>query len=196
MIKKLAMQPGEFNSSFLSCEKDIETILRKLFIESRPYSDQLKRLLILNVPDCLDNDSDLYKEKIDISLKELSERGYICTIPKISLKEHEEVKAYIIVSFDNFTMNVTNPEFRDHVITFDILCNTDYWDLGDFRLRPLKIAGYIDGILNNTKLSGIGRLQFLSCKELIINEDLSGYTLVYMTINGSDDKIEREEDNG
>ena len=35
---------NKFNSSFLSFEKDIETILRKLFIESHPYSDILKKL--------------------------------------------------------------------------------------------------------------------------------------------------------
>ena len=32
-----------------------ETILRKLFIESRPYSDDLKRLLVINTKDCLDD---------------------------------------------------------------------------------------------------------------------------------------------
>ena len=42
-------------SSFLSCEKDTELILRKLFIESRPYSDILKRLLVLPVKDCISN---------------------------------------------------------------------------------------------------------------------------------------------
>ena len=36
---------NKFNSSFLSYEKDVETILRKLFIESHPYSEILKRLL-------------------------------------------------------------------------------------------------------------------------------------------------------
>ena len=50
MVKNLAMNP--FQSSFLSCEKDAEIILRKLFIESRPYSDDLKRLLVINTPDC------------------------------------------------------------------------------------------------------------------------------------------------
>ena len=28
---------GEFRSSFLSCEKDAETIIKKLFVDSRPY---------------------------------------------------------------------------------------------------------------------------------------------------------------
>ena len=46
---------NKFNSSFLSFEKDIETILRKLFIESRPYSNELKKMLIINTEDCLEN---------------------------------------------------------------------------------------------------------------------------------------------
>ena len=46
---------GGIDSSFLSCEKDTEIILRRLFIDSRPYSDYLKRLLLINTPDCLDD---------------------------------------------------------------------------------------------------------------------------------------------
>ena len=41
----------DIRSSFLSCEKDTETILRRLFIESRPHSDTLKKLLIVNTKD-------------------------------------------------------------------------------------------------------------------------------------------------
>lgn len=51
----LVMKKIDFSTSFLSCEKDAESILRKLFIESRPYSDYLKRLLVINTKDCLDN---------------------------------------------------------------------------------------------------------------------------------------------
>jgi hypothetical protein len=55
MKKDLVMKPTDFTSSFLSCEKDLEAILKKLFIESQPYSDDLKRLLVINTKDCLDN---------------------------------------------------------------------------------------------------------------------------------------------
>ena len=61
-------------------------------------------------------------------------------------------------------------------------------------MRPLKIAGYIDGILNNNKLTGIGEFNFLGCNELILNENLSGYTLSYRAIHGTDDKIAPKED--
>jgi hypothetical protein len=182
---------GVFNSSFLSCEKDTESIIRKLFVDSKPYSDMLKRLLLINTPDCLnDMTNQVYIDKIkNTSIKDLREQGYIRLEPKIKLKENEEVKSYIVISFDNFVPNATNPEFRDCVVMIDILCHTDYWDVGNFRLRPLKIAGYIDGILNESRLSGIGKFQFMGCNELVLSEELSGYCLMYSAIHGSDDEI-------
>ena len=191
MKKDLVLRPIDFTSSFLSCEKDLETILRKLFIESQPYSDDLKKLLVINTKDCLDNkNSQIYKDAIkDMSLAKLREQGYIKLQPKIKMPEHEEMKSYLIFSFDNFVTNRTNPQFRDCSVYIDILCHTDCWDLGNFRVRPLKIAGYIDGILNNTRLSGIGTFQFLGCNELVLDETLSGYTLSYAAIHGTDDVL-------
>ncbi len=189
MKRDLVMK--NFQSSFLSCEHDTETILRKLFVESKPYCDELKRLLVINTKDCLDNlNNEVYNNKIkEMTVGKLIDEGYIKIVPKIRFPENEEIKSYIIISYDNFTPNENNPQFRDCMVHFDILCHTDYWNIGDYRLRPLKIAGYIDGILNNTKLSGIGTFQFVGCNELILNEELSGYSLMYAAIHGSDDKI-------
>lgn len=192
MLKKTVLYPKDFNSSFLSCEKDFNLIIKKLFINSKPYSDYLKRLLVINTRDCIDNlDSQVYKEIIEkTDLEVLTNKQYIRTVPKISMPEHEELKSYIVLSMDNFAPNGENPEFRDCILNFDILCHTDVWDLGNFRNRPLKIAGYIDGILNRTKLTGIGTLNFAGCNELILSPDLAGYTLSYYAIHGSDDRIE------
>lgn len=186
---------NKFNSSFLSFEKDIETILRKLFIESHPYSDILKRLLVINTKDCLDNlDSEAINEKIkEMTLAKLRQEGYIKLEPKIAMPEHEEVKAYIIISCDNFTPNNNNPYYRDCTVSFTIVCHLDYWDLGNYRIRPFKIAGFIDGILNEAKLSGIGTFNFLGCDEVVYNEDLAGYTLIYRAVHGNDDRLPGEE---
>lgn len=183
------------DSSFLSCEKDMETILRKLFIENQPYSNILKRLLVINTEDCLDNlNSKVINEKLEeMSLAKIRQEGYIKLAPKIRMPEHEEIKSYIIITCDNFTPNEKNPFYRDCTVTFDIICHIDYWDIGDYRLRPLKIAGYIDGILNNTKLSGIGTFNFLGCNQLILNEDLAGYTLMYRAVHGNDDRLPPQE---
>lgn len=177
-------------SSFLSCEKDVELILKKLFVENRTHSETLKKLLVIPNKDCLSNNTnEKYREKISqMSVAKLIEEEYIVLKPKIRFKEHEAIKSYIALSFDNFVPNNTNPEFRDCMLHFDIICHTDCWDLGDYKMRPLKIAGYIDGILNKTRLSGIGTFQFAGCSELILNEELSGYTLSYWAIHGGDDK--------
>lgn len=180
-------------SSFQSVEKDIELILKKLFIENKPLSDELKKLLIINTKDCLDEvNASKYKILIDnMKLKDLREEGYIRLEPKLKFNEHEEVKSYLILSLDNFTPNETNPEFRDCTVSFDIICHTDYWDIGNYRLRPIKIAGIIDGILNGSKLTGIGEFLFMGCNELILNEELSGYTLMFRAIHQTDgdDKV-------
>lgn len=196
MRRDINLPSSQFSSSFLSCEKDIEEILRKLFVSSKPYSDYLKKLLVINTQDCLDNEtSTTIQQKIaDMSLAKLRQEGYIKLEPKIRFGEHEEVKSYIIISCDNFTPNATNPHYRDCTVTFDIICHTDYWDIGNYRVRPLKIAGYIDGILNKARLSGIGTFNFMGCNQLILNEELSGYTLMYSAIHGNDDKLEAEEE--
>ena len=196
MRRDINLPSSQFSSSFLSCEKDIEEILRKLFVSSKPYSDYLKRLLIINTRDCLDNEtSTTIQQKIaDMSLAKMRQEGYIKLEPKIRFGEHEEVKSYIIISCDNFTPNATNPHYRDCTVTLDIICHTDYWDIGNYRVRPLKIAGYIDGILNKARLSGIGTFQFMGCNQLILNEELSGYTLMYRAVHGNDDKIAAEEE--
>ena len=176
-------------SSFLSCEKDAETIIKKLFVTSKPYSDELKRLLVINTKDCLDNSNENYKKIVEnTSVKELIEENYITLVPKIKLKEHEEIKNYIVLSFGNFEPT-SNPEYRDCEISFDIYCHTDYWYLGNYCIRPMKIAGIIDGILNKSKLSGIGQLEFLGLIPLNGNSDYKGYTLSFRSIHGNDDNL-------
>lgn len=181
-------------SSFLSFEKDVETILKALFVQSQPHSDSLKRLLVINTKDCLDNtESQVYKDVLEeMTLAKLIKNGYIKLNPKIRMPEHEEIKSYIIISADNFTPT-SNPQYRDCTLTFDVICHIDYWDIGDYRQRPIKIVGYLDGLLNNAKLSGIGELEFVGCNELILNEDLAGYSLMYRATHGNDDRLPPKE---
>ena len=181
-------------SSFLSCEKDTELILRKLFVQSRPYSDTLKSLLIIQAPDCLDN-MEKYKEKLDsFSIARMVDEGYIQFDSVVKNKEHEQVKARIHVYFDNFSKDYTNPEFRDCEVHFEVIVHHDQSDLGNYRQRALKIVGYIDGLLNNTKLTGIGTLQFQNCFKTTTDENYGGYTLVYQATHGSDDQINNEDE--
>ena len=51
-------------------------------------------------------------------------------VPKLYIDG--SVLNYIIISFDNFTPNATNPEFRDNIISFDVICHFDQWHLKNF----------------------------------------------------------------
>ena len=191
-------------SSFLSCEKDAQEIVKQLFVKSKPYSDRLKRLLIINNPDCLDEDNEDYQKLIDSKpLSALRKEGYVRLNPKIARKEFEEIKSFILITFDNFTPNRVDPKFMDCTVNFDIICYDDEWDLEGFQVRPIVIAGYIDGILNsitnqnknlwanrkasNIKLSGMGEYGFLGCNLVVLNEDISMYTLSYRAVHFTED---------
>ena len=126
-MKRDVIEVPDLKSSFLSIEKDIERILTKLFFENQPQNRQLLRLLVIPTKDCLSNltNEDYVKKVRETSLATLIEEGYIKLAPKIPMPEHEKVKSYIIISFDNFTPT-NNTEFRDCTIHFDIICHTDY----------------------------------------------------------------------
>lgn len=192
-MKRDTIMTKPIKSTFYSCEKDAEAIIKKLFVSSKPYSDDLKRLLVINTKDCLDKSNQNYQKIVEnTSVKELLEGKYITLVPKVKMKEHEEVKNYVVISFDNFSPT-TNPQYRDCTVSFDIYCHTDYWDLGDYALRPLKIAGIIDGILDGSRLSGIGTFQFLGLNQLAVSEELSGYSLIFEAVHGNDDMLAPEE---
>ena len=55
-------------------------------------------------------------------------------------------------------------------------------------MRPYQIAGYIDGLLDETKLSGIGTLQFVGASEIIMNEYIGGLSLNYIAVHGNEDR--------
>lgn len=194
------------HSSFFSCSEDTKTILKELFVKSGTYSDRLKRLLIVNNPDCLDMSNQKYQKLIDSkSLSTLRKQGYVRTNPKIARKEFENIKSFILLTYDNFSSNAVDPKFMDCTLNFDIICYDDEWDLDDFQIRPIVIAGYIDGILNSisndnkiawqnrgtsssVKLSGMGEYYFLGLNLVVLNQDISMYTLSYRALHFTEDK--------
>lgn len=165
------------NSSFLAMEKDTSIIITKILEDT-----ELKKLLYYTTKDCLSK-PDLNQEQTYSLIGE-----NVRIVPRVPVEK--EGKPYVIIAFDNFMENQTNPEFRDSIITFDILMPFEMWDLDDFRLRPYKIAGRIDGRINNQRLTGIGKVQFLSANQMIINDQFAGITLMYQVIHGGEDTHE------
>lgn len=185
-----------FQSSFMSLPRDTETIWRKLLVDSKPYSDRLKRLLIVNTPDCLDMTQEQYQQKINqFTVNDMFREGYISNVPLVEVPEHGEVQSSIVLQFDTFTTSSDNPHYRNGILEFTIICNIRYWQLNDYQLRPWMIAGYIDGMLNGTELSGIGKLQMMGASVVSMNEDLNGVLLSYQTYHSDADDIEKVDNN-
>ena len=161
-------------SSFLSSEKDLEIIVNYLF-----KNENLKKLLYYNSKDCLK------KPKVsDEKLVEMFGKN-IKIVPKLTVDN--DVLTYIVVSFDSFTPS-DNPEFRDNIIEFDIICHFDQWLLDDMKLRPMRIAAEIDTMINNKRLTGIGKVDFLGASQIILTEEFGGLCLLYQTVHGEEDK--------
>lgn len=58
----------------------------------------------------------------------------------------------------------------------------------DFQLRPYKIAAELDSMLNNQKLTNIGKLEFLGANQMILSDEFAGICLIYEAIHGEEDK--------
>ena len=162
-------------SSFLSIEKDLSIITGNL--EQCP---RLKRLLCNNSKSCLEDPTP------EISISEMIDNSIIKIIPK--LKVDKELRQYLIINFDNFTQNASNTEFRNNTIEFDIVCHFDQWNLGNYRLRPYRIAAEIDSIFDGKYLTGIGTLEFLGATLIVLTDEFAGIALTYNIIHGEEDK--------
>ena len=162
-------------SSFLAMEKDLQLITDLMFKNKR-----LKKLLFHTAPGALDMRELTNEETYELFGKNIK------IVPKLYVDG--SVLNYVIISFDNFTPNATNPEFRDNVISFDIICHFDQWQLQDFQLRPYRIAAEIDSMINDKHLSGIGTLHFLGANQIILNDEFAGVSLMYSAIQGEEDK--------
>ena len=123
-------------SGFLSTEKDMGLIVNMML-----KNENLKKMLHYTTRDCLSQPKLTEDESLDLFGKNIK------IIPKLQIDK--EVLNYLIISFDNFTRNGNNPEFRDNIIEFDIICHFDQWHMKDFELRPYKIAAELDSMFND-----------------------------------------------
>lgn len=162
-------------SSFLSSEKDMEIISSVIM-----KNERLKKLLYYNTKDCLDKEKLTQEQNIELF------GNHIRIVPKLEVEAN--IKNYIVIRFDSFVRNAMNPEFRNNVIEFDIICHFDQWQLKDFQLRPYRIAAELDSIFDKTHLTGIGRLEFMSAKQMVLTDEYAGLCLKYVAIHGEEDK--------
>ena len=162
-------------SSFLNIDKDMNIIINLLF-----QNERLKKLLFYTTKDALEKPKVSMEDTIQMMGKNIK------NVPKLYVDS--SVLTYVIINFDNFVPNRKNPEFRDNVIEFDVICHFDQWTLKDFQLRPYKIVAEIDSMLNKRHLTGIGDLEFLGANQILLTDEYAGLCVMYSAIHGEEDK--------
>ncbi len=156
--------------NFLNIEKDFEKISAKLLL-----NQNILKLIYYNDKNCLSKEDITSAEMlIDIS------KNNIRLSPNIDVPENKG--SYVIVTFDHFTPNATNPKYMDNIIYFDVLCPRDKWQMDNYMFRPFHIMHEIQSEFDKQKLNGIGTMQFVKANLLNLG-DYSGYQLGYLVIN-------------
>lgn len=164
-------------SSLLGMPKDAALIMQRIL-----SNQNVLKLLAYGVKD--------WQKQPTVSnemIKEMFETEQISAVPKVKIDKKE--KTYLRLIYGTMIPNATNPEFRDNTFGIDIICHYDNWDLGDFELRPYRIAGEIDSMLAGTHLTGIGELEFVSATPYIYDEEFAGVSLTYLAIRGNEDRV-------
>lgn len=102
----------------------------------------------------------------------------ILIVPKV-YDDSTEKMSYLVSVFDDFTVTLLNHDFKYSTIRFDIACPYDEWVLNERSLRPYLIMEEIDKMFNQTKLKGIGNLQFHRADNLTLSPWIGGYSMKY-----------------
>lgn len=165
----LTSRNEQFN--FIDTGKDLEIIIGKIIT-----NQELLKLLYYNDGDALERDDITDPELLKKIIKENIRR-------KPDLQVPTEENSYIIITFDSFTPS-ENPEFRDNLIIFDVMCPLDSWDnLGNYMTRPLVILHHLSSMFHKQKLAGIGKAKFSSADILNVGP-YAGYQIVFSVTNG------------
>lgn len=163
-------------SALLGMPKDAALIMQKI-----TSNQDILKLLYYGVKDWKS------KPTIDqVKLAEMFETNQISAVPKIKIDKPE--KTYLRLTYGTMIPNATNPQYRDNTFGIDIISHYQNWDLGNYDLRPWKIAGEIDAMLDGARLTGIGQLQFISASPYIYDEEFAGVSLTYLAIRGNEDE--------
>ena len=164
------------SETFKNVEKDLAYIAQKIY-EDEP----LLKLLTLKE----NQTAPLTQEE-----KKTILNNNVRIVPKITDLDFTE-ESYLVIHFNEFIPNEENPEYRDKFLIFDIICNFDTWNMGDFKLRPYQIAGRLDMLFDKKGLSSSYSINFLNGEVLVIDDEIAGLTLAYNVIyNKDEDRID------
>jgi hypothetical protein len=100
----------------------------------------------------------------------------IFPVPK--LPSTEDAGSFLTVIFEDIRLGNQNPNFKNSLISFRIICHIDEWRMNG-ALRPYALMNEIDELFNDQNVVGIGKMKFDRSTFLYANAKYMGYRLDY-----------------
>lgn len=163
---------GYFNGLNRAMEKIVKSLLAR---------DSLCKLLYY------DDDNPLSQPNLTPEQKDSLLRSKLRNIPDYPFTD--EKGSFIIIAFDTFNINDTNPKFIDQTFGIDIYCHKDLWHIVDGRLRPFVMLDEVHQILEESNMFGIGRVKFIGSSLNVLTPEMMGYVVKYRNIDF--DRVDR-----
>jgi len=88
----------------------------------------------------------------------------------------------LAVFYDDIRPGTQNPGFKNSSICIHVLCHIDQWKV-DGGIRPYLIMSEVDKVLNNQRVSGLGKMQLERAKFINVNNIYSGYSMYYNIVD-------------
>lgn len=66
------------------------------------------------------------------------------------------------------------------VLSFDIICNFDVWELEGNETRPIAIMNVIERLIGDTKMDSFGMVEFMGFNSIMVDERHAGYHMEYL----------------
>lgn len=113
-------------------------------------------------------------------------REYIVTKPIFDLCETEQYSRNTMVQVELDSVDAKEG-YLDGIMRINIVCNAEKWSLVGGKARPLQIAKRAIDLVNGQKFSVSNELVFDSLVPLLINKKITGYALLFIIQDGSNE---------
>ena len=156
----------ETQGRFMVMGRNVFGVLNKIL-----QNQDLLKLLKYTDSDPLSHD-DLSQNEIDEMI------GNNILFTPVIPDEEQKAQSFLTILFENYEIN-DNVDYKNATLRFDIICPSNSWVINDSDLRPFKIMQIIDGMMNGSRLEGIGNLQFKEANIIIPSAYHTGYMMEY-----------------
>lgn len=155
---------------FVNLEKSIFQI--RTFIESEK---DIRKLLVIDSSDALDKEVP--------TLAQTREHILLSPVFDVTEPPYDKNTTMTIV----LSKGVYDDEavLLNGIIKINVLTRTELWELDNNKIRPLEIVNLIIKRLNNQKVSASHKINFEQIDIAILNENVSGYTILFHLEEGS-----------